>query len=928
MPVAGIEKLIINSPFEAPKQHWLYDRETRSFSLAPGRRPAGYVKASTESRTFDDPGIFVPIPLVNQIRESVDVWRAAGYPGVTGTTRRLLDHWNDVEFRPEGRRFFFCQMEAMETVIWLTESATSDRMGVEIPREAGQRFPRLCSKLATGTGKTVVMAMLIAWQALNKVAYPQDERFSKHVFILAPGLTVKSRLRVLIPSELDNYYDEFEVVPPGLREALNQAKVLVRNWHVLNWESEEKIKKKKSVDKRGAKSDEAYAREVLGDLASVSNLLVINDEAHHAWRLNPEFKKKRTDDPLLWGDTTKWVDGLDRIHRARRILQCYDFSATPFAPSGKASTEEALFDWIVSDFGLNDAIEAGLVKTPRIVIRDNMIPDAKTYQSKLYHIYLHVRDELQKAEPTERLPDLATMAYTILGYDWLATQQAWKEKGYPTPPVMITVANRVETAARIKHAFDKKKMLVEELCDPPRTLHIDSKVLESAEEKDEGDYELSASVDDDVDDEPTEKKLTKDQLAEQLRRTVDTVGRVGELGEQIQNVISVGMLSEGWDAKTVTHIMGLRAFTSQLLCEQVVGRGLRRTSYEVGDDGLYEAEYVNVFGVPFTFLPHESEADGIPDPPKPKTRIEALPAKAAYEISWPNVIRIDHTFRPTLSLDLKTVPALTLNSTDIIDYAKLAGVVAGKPHMDAFTEIELMDFAERFRYQKIVFEIAADVFEQMKPTWKGSRENLLGQVIALVEKFLTSPKLKITPPSFAQDDLRKRVMLTLHMNKIVRHVFQQIRFGNTEAIEPVFDGMKPIRSTRDMLPWYTGKPVSPADKSHINFCVADSSWEASPWLDRDDRVLAWAKNDHLGFEINYMFDGALAKYRPDFLIRLSDGSMLVIEVKGMNTEKDRAKRRFLQEWIEAVNSHGGFGTWKSALVLKPSDFPTAIEKSL
>ncbi len=493
---------------------------------------------------------------------------------------------------------------------------------------------------------------------------------------------------------------------------------------------------------------------------------------------------------------------------------------------------------------------------------------------------------------------------------------------------MITVANRVETAARIKHAFDMKKIIIEELCDPERTLHIDSKVLGSAEEKDEGDEFSVAPADEGDDEDRPERKLTKDALAEKLRRTVDTVGRVGELGEGIQNVISVGMLSEGWDAKTVTHIMGLRAFTSQLLCEQVVGRGLRRTSYEVGEDGLYESEYVNVFGVPFTFLPHESEEDGPPEPPKPKTRIEALPSKAAFEISWPNVIRIDHTYRPALTLDPKTVPILTLNSTDTIDYAKLAGVVAGKPHMESFTEIELKDFAERFRYQRIVFEVARDVFDQIKPTWKGSRENLLGQVIGLVETFVASPRLKITPPSFAQDDLRRRVLLTLNMNKIVRHVFQQIRFGNTEGVEPVFDSVRPIRSTRDMLPWYTGKPVTTADKSHINFCVVDSSWEASPWLDRDDRVIAWAKNDHLGFEISYLFDGSVARYRPDFLVRLQDGSTLIVEVKGVNTEKDRAKRRFLEEWIEAANAHGGFGIWKSALLLKPADFPTAIEKAV
>ena len=604
-----ISHLIINSPFEEPRQHWHYRRETRTFSLEPGRRPAGYVIATESSKSFDDPGRFIPIELVNQIRPRVKAWREhpeSPYAGITGMTRRLLEHWNDPEQR-EGKRFFFCQLEAMETLIWLTEAPASERVGIDIPSDGGV-FSRWCSKMATGTGKTIVMAMLIAWQTLNKVAYPQDDRFSKNIFVVAPGLTVKNRLQVLLPSVPGNYYEEFQVVPLGLLEQLRQGKVLVRNWHALNWESEEKLRKKKSVDKRGAKSDEAYVREVLGELAASRNLVVINDEAHHAWRVPAESKIRGVKKEEI-EEATKWVGGLDRIHRARGITRCFDFSATPFAPSGKQSSEEALFDWIVSDFGLNDSIEAGLVKTPRVVVRDDGMPDVKTYKSKLYHIYDHVRDDLNRNAPEhEPLPDLVMNAYLLLGKDWLVTRQAWDKLGYPTPPVMITVANRTETAARAKYAFDKRKVLVDELCDPERILHIDSKVLEMAEARDEdsglepnGDTEAG----EETENETPKKKLTRADQAEQLRRIVDTVGRVGEPGEQIQKVISVGMLSEGWDAKTVTHIMGLRAFSSQLLCEQVVGRGLRRTSYEVSEKELLRPEYVNIFGIPFTFLPHE-----------------------------------------------------------------------------------------------------------------------------------------------------------------------------------------------------------------------------------------------------------------------------------------------------------------------------------
>lgn len=929
----GLTHLIVNSPYDEPRHHWHYHRETQTFSLEDGRRPAGYVIASESSRGFDDPGRFIPIELVNHIRPRVKAWREAGYPGVSGITRRLLEHWRGSE-RYERQRLFFCQFEAIETLIWLTEAPASERVGIAIPSDGGA-FQRLCCKMATGSGKTVVMAMLVAWQVLNKVTYPQDDRFSKHIFIVAPGLTVKSRLQVLLPAGPGNYYDEFDIVPAGLREQLRQGKVVVRNWHALNWETDDKLKKKRSVDKRGAKSDEAYVREVLGDLAKVSHIIVINDEAHHAWRVNPESKKAKIDRQLV-EEATKWVGGLDRIHKARRILRCFDFSATPFSPSGKQSSEESLFGWIVSDFGLNDAIEGGLVKTPRVVVRDDGMPDVKTYRSKLYHIYEHVRDDLNRsAKEFEPLPDLVMNAYLLLGKDWLATYRDWKELGYPTPPVMITVANRTETAARVKNAFDKRKVLIDELCRPELTLHIDSKVLDMAEAKDEEAESQSDHGAGDDAEESKQKKLTKAEQAELLRKTVDTVGKVGEPGEKIQKVISVGMLSEGWDAKTVTHIMGLRAFSSQLLCEQVVGRGLRRTSYDAkkvphpvtGEEvELFEAEYVNIFGIPFTFLPHEGEEGPLPPPP-PKTRIEAVREKVGFQISWPNIIRIDHVYRP--KLELNGAKPLVLDAADRIETAEMAAVVAGKPNLAVLTEIDLQALAQRFRFQKVVFEVARDIFDQMQPGWRGSKQNLLAQVIRLVEKFIGSPKLEINPPLFYQDELRRRVMLTLSMGRIVQHLFGEIRQANTETLQPVFDSNRPIRSTADMLPWFTGRPVVAANKSHLNLCVADSTWEAQAAyeLDHHKGVAAWAKNDHLGFEIAYIFAGVFHKYRPDLLIRLTNTTNVIVEMKGENTPKDERKREYLGEWVKAVNEHGGFGKWLAAVCLNPSDLPMRLHEA-
>ena len=945
--VKHIDTLIINSPYEEPQAFWRYNREDRTFTQVSGaRRPAGYIVATPGSQAHDDPGVFHLLPLVNQIRERVKAWRDASplrWPGVSGVTRRLLEHWYSADERRIDRQFFFCQLEAIETLIWLTEASPAERQGIVIPGDGGP-FARVCAKMATGSGKTIVMAMVIAWHVLNKVLDPQNSLFSKNVLIIAPGLTVKNRLQVLQPAGEGNYYEEFDIVPSGLMEKLRLGRVAIQNWHRLEWETDKELARKKGVDKRGAKSDERYVRDVLGEMASARRLLVINDEAHHAWRA-PVGKRVAGVSRADVDEATKWVGGLDRIHRARGILGCYDFTATPFVPAGRRGSEEALFEWIVSDFGLNDAIEAGLVKTPRVVVRDDAVPDARTYKSKLYHLYNDdsVKSDFNRpALPHEPLPSLVMNAYYLLGIDWQAAAEQWQQDGRQVPPVMITVANRTETAARIKHSFDRRKILVERLCDPDRTLHIDSKELRKAEEADEpvalidesGDedeQDANAEAEESSEDEgengaaPAGRKLTKKQRAELLRRQVDTVGRVGELGEQIQNVISVGMLSEGWDAKTVTHIMGLRAFTSQLLCEQVVGRGLRRTSYETHDVAgrkLFVPEYVNIFGVPFTFLPHEGGDDTPPPPPDPGDEVKVLPERAAeHEISWPHVVRIEHCYRTKLSLDVAQLPILELDAADCRQLAELAPTVDGKPDLARVTEIALEELGRRSRQQTLVFQAAADTFDLMHPQWHGPKDELLVQVIRLAEQVLKSGRIRVRPELFHQDPLRRRIVMTLKMTEIVQHFWGRIQEENTTELAPVFDTERPIRSTADMRPWTTRRPNELTRRSHVNRCVFDSTWEASEAfaLDRADAVQSWVKNDHLGFEIVYVFRGVVGKYRPDYLIRLQGGRMLVLEVKGENDDKSRTKRKALAQWVEAVNAHGGLGRWSSDVSYSPGD---------
>jgi type III restriction enzyme len=925
----GITHLIINSPFEEPSSHWRYNRETRTFSHQAGRRPAGYVTATPGAKSFDDPGIFRELPLVNQIRPRIKAWAEGGYHGTSGITQKLLEHWKDAEQR-DGRRFFFCQIEAIETLIWLVEAPSADKVGIEVPGDGGE-FVRLCTKMATGSGKTIVMAMLIAWHILNKATYPQDRRFTKYVFVVAPGLTVRSRLEVLKPDAPGNYYELFNIIPPGLHEKLRQGRVVVRNWHTLMPLDPDTGPK---VVKKGPESDEAFTRRVLGTYSEYQNWLVINDEAHHAWRIPPKATTKDFSQEEL-EEATQWIGGLDRIHRTRGIIACHDLSATPFAPTGKRSTEETLFGWVVSDFGLNDAIESGLVKTPRVVIRDDGRLTAD-YKSRLYHIYAdhEVKDDInRRAAEHEPLPDLVQQGYYLLGKDWLETAQRWAESGTSTTPVMITVANRTETAARIKYTFDHGKIRIDELCAPEKTLHIDSKVLDKAESREDA-PEIVAASEEQGDSEEGEngtpkKKLSKKDQAELLRRMVDTVGKVGAEGEKIQNVISVGMLSEGWDAKTVTHIMGLRAFTSQLLCEQVVGRGLRRTSYDMKPGAtLLEPEYVNIFGVPFTFLPHEGGEGPPPPPPSPKTEVRPLSERIGLEIGWPNVVRIDYEYRPKLTLEITSVPVLQLDASSTPTVADLAPIVEGKPDVKRISTIDLEELGKRFRMQRIVFEAARDLYDQVRPTWRGNREVLLAQVIRIVEKFLASDRITITPALFNQDDLRRRIMLTVNMNKIVQHVFERIRFENVQARNLVFDRESPTRCTGDMRPWYTGRPCEFTQKTHINFCVYDSTWEATEAyeLERMPEVETWVKNDHLGFEILYIWQGVVKKYRPDFLIRLVNGVNLVLEVKGQDTQENRSKRKFLDEWVKAVNEHGGFGVWRADVVLHPKEVSGVVKK--
>ena len=914
--------LVINPPFEEPKKYWRFNRNTGVHELAgsdenPERRPAGYVVYNTRQQGGDSRQL-VLLDLAQEIREAVGKWRDGKYPGVTATTRRLLRHWSrESRQRPEERPFFFCQLEAIETLIWLAETPEGVEKSATIQGDGGP-FSRVCAKMATGTGKTAVMGMLVAWQVLNSAERPRDLRFSREFLAVTPGLTVKRRLEVLHPSSEGNIYDEFRIVPPDLRERLNKARLKIHNWHALSWESDEKLAKKRTVDKRGAWSDGYYAQHVLRDVGKSGRLVVINDEAHHAWR----WPKEEAGENLyadsgrpIWQlpagvkvdadkDAAKvWLQGLDRLNRTRPILQCYDFSATPFVPTGHANVQATVFPWIVSDFGLNDAIESGLVKIPRIVARDNTMWDAEMKRSRFWHIYSDqgVEPDIKRKDQNlekVQLPSLVTAAYSHLGESWKKSRARFKREKRKVPPVMISVVNNTTTAARILYAA-QQGLVLDGACssEEEQTLSINSEILKKAEKGEGG------------------------AKADEIRAAVDGVGKSGS---KLEHVISVAMLSEGWDAKTVTHIMGLRAFTSQLLCEQVVGRGLRRMDHDLQENGMFSEETVNVFGVPFDILEDDGRGHESPPAPVEKTRIEVDPAKAEYEMTWPRVSRVSMSLSPRLRLNWDDIDPMILRGAETELEVEMQKVVDGKTLGEGDLErIDLLKL-DPFRTQRLAFQAADETLKYRPKNWPEDRAFLVAQLILLAEEFFRR-KVEMRPPPRPgrEGEIYRRLMLGLRFSDVLKHFFERVHLDNAERLVPLINEHSSMGGTGEMNPWETARPFAAGRKSHINYCVVDKDWErrVANLLDKMSEVAAWVKNDHLDFSIEYFHRGSPRRYYPDFLIRLNDEEgrkrHLILEVTGLEYDGKEEKRNALTNWTRAINEHGEFGEWHSAEVKNP-----------
>ena len=944
----AVDNPILNNPFEEPTRYWLYE-QGQPRVVEDMRRPAGYYfkarKSSKEQYSFLTDEQFVELDAVNAIRQRVKDWHNAGYPGVTNTTRRLLDHWNAPE---RERKLFFCQRESAETIIWLTEIFPKETRGVEIPLDKPQDaastakgykpLKRYGCKMATGSGKTVVMAMIAAWSILNKAAYPNRKEFSDAVLVVCPNLTVKERLQVLLPAHARNYYDTFNLVPRDLREDLSKAKFFITNWHAFAPEDDSR---RRSVVQRGEESDGAFANRILTRyLGSKQNILVINDEAHHAYRpapivdTEPEMKMAREERATYTADNeeaTVWVNGLDRIHAARRINLCVDMSATPFYIQGSGYPEGSPLPWLVSDFGLVDAIESGIVKIPRVPVDDNtgqLIP-------RYFNLWQAINDGLPTAErggarkkpKPEAVLREAEGALQQLAGEWKKTLETFQRDNFPVPPAFIVVCDNTDLAQVFyeyisgEKSQDKKttygtgKVFPDLLQNSERfapTMRIDSKLMNEAE---------SAIGE------------TKEDAAQALRHKVNTVGKTewegagDPPGKNVRCVVSVAMLNEGWDAQNVTQILGLRAFESQLLCEQVVGRGLRRMNY----DDFSEPEYVDVYGIPFEVIPVKKKPVSAHAPLKESTLVKALPERETkFGIEFPRVEGFVFDVRERIKADVGRIPRIDVeprrDPTETIVRPQV-GYQSGAPTaLGPGTTVRQtrQEFYETVRLQEVEYAISQRVTNALasKPEFRfRARQILFPQVLAIVRDYLNS---RVN----YNDCDRREVFLERYVQLTTERLLTAIEPDDAQGEVPLLpriERFRPKGSTSQVL-FRTVRDCKATAKSHVSHVVLDSKWEGSTafHLEKSPLVQSYVRNDYLDFVIPFEFMGQRHNYIPDYIVRLTNRVMLILEVKGLESEEDRAKYAAARRWAKAVTHWEEMGHWEFAVVHDPSETPAVL----
>ena len=986
------EQPILNSPYEYPAWHWELDDEGQPTNqIIEGRREAKFITPvpaprrrrgkSVQTQLVMDEGEglssedlqYDPMPIIRSLRQQVDEWRLIPDPerwGVTPETARLLQHWRGhrfAEYRP-----FFCQIEAMETLIWLTEVAPSrGRQGrvfldhlTGANEQANPGLPRLALKLATGAGKTTVMAMLIAWQTLNAVRRPQSRNFTRGFLVATPGITIRDRLRVLQPNDPDSYYQSRELVPADMLQDLNKAKIVITNFHAfkrretlqISTGGRNLLKGRRGPEVQSLETEGQMLQRVMPELMNMRSIMAINDEAHHCYRQRPE---DADDEGRLTGDDLSeakknreyarlWISGLEAVERRLGLRRVVDLSATPFFLRGSGYAEGTLFPWTMSDFSLMDAIECGIVKLPRVPVADN-VPGHE--MPVLRELWKHIRPAMPKGgrrtagnlDPL-RLPVQLTNALEALYGHYEKTYKLWQEAGIQVSPCFIVVCNNTATSKLVydyiagfqqehddgSSQFHNGRLELFRNYDHqgnrlarPRTLLIDSEQLESGDALDRNFRRLAEPEIERFRREIVERtgnRAEADQLTDQdlLREVMNTVGKPGQLGDSIRCVVSVSMLTEGWDANTVTHILGVRAFGTQLLCEQAVGRALRRQSYELNAEGLLDVEYADVLGIPFDFTAKPVVIK--PKPPRETVQVRAIsPDRDACEIRFPRVqgyrvelpkerLQADFTDDSTYELNPEVVGPTETRNQGLIG----EGVDLTVEHLGSL------------RPNALEYQLT---WRLLETKWRDGGEppklHLFGQLRQIIRQWLDRHLVCKGGTYSAQ--LMHRELADIVCERIT-HAITRSHHGDS-PVKAILDPYNPAGSTR-YVRFSTSKRTrwqTDPRRCHVNWAVCDGDWEAEfcRVVEKHPQVRAYVKNQGLGLEVPYRMGSVSRRYIPDFVLLVDDGRVddqgqpdplhLVVEIKGYRGEDAKVKKSTMETyWVPGVNGLGSFGRWKFA----------------
>ena len=995
---------ILNSPYACPKRHWELDATGQPTQrVMESRRKAEFItpipkpkkqKAAQKQLSFvvdEGKGLsnekqqYDLTSLINEVREHVDRWRTLPSPNqwqVTPETARLLQHWRHHKF--SGIRPFFCQVEAVETAIWLTEVAPQfkaygkkflDHLD-KANADANPELSRLALKLATGAGKTTVMAMLIAWQTINAVRRPNSKKFTRGFLIVAPGITIRDRLRVLLPNDPDSYYQRRELIPTDMLPDLERAKIVITNYHAF------KLRERMDLSKGGRsllkgrgenlqtlETEGQMLQRVMPDLMGLKNIMAINDEAHHCYREKPGEA-----DPDLKGDDKKeaeknneaarlWISGLEAVNRKLALIRVMDLSATPFFLSGSGYVEGTLFPWTMSDFSLMDAIECGIVKLPRVPVAENIPGDELPMFRNLWE---HIRKDMPKKgrgknkdlDPLSIPVKLQTALEALYGH-YAKTFEEWRKAEISVAPCFIVVCNNTATSKLVydyisgfnRENDDGTSTFVQGRLEHfrnfddngnpyprPRTLLIDSEQLESGEGLDDNFRKIASG---EIEQFRRDILERGGKMADELRRgkalddvtllreVMNTVGKSGYLGDSIRCVVSVSMLTEGWDANTVTHILGVRAFSTQLLCEQVIGRALRRQEYQLNEEGLFNVEYADVLGIPFDFTAKPVVSK--PQRPRETVQVKAVrPERDALEITFPRVAgyrvelpeeRLSASFTPDSTLELTpdlVGPTQTENRGIIGEGVNLNLVHTGD-----------------LRKSTLLFHLTNRLLiTKWRDPGEAPKLHLFGQLKRIAKEWLD--KCLVCKGDTYPAQLMYQELADMACERITAAITRAL--SDTRPIKAVLDPYNPTGSTMyvNFATSKTDRWETDSRRCHLNWVILDSDWEGEfcRVAENHPKVLAYVKNQNLGLEVPYRYGSENRTYFPDFIVLVDDGHddplHLVVEIKGYRREDAKIKKETMETyWVPGVNNLGTHGRWAFAeftdMYVMEAEFKAQIE---